>query len=159
MRDARRLEWGSAAVVVALGLVYWALVPAQIAPETAPFGISGRFFPRLIAIMAVACGSVLLVRSLLTSGRPDSSADETLGFESAALGRVAIYVAILIGYVVGMAVLGYVVATAIAMVLLLLHAGARDWPTVGVVAVAVPAGLYLFFEKVMIVPLPRGLLF
>ena len=157
-KTVERVDAVRAVLVILLAIVYWLFVPYEVPDEQHPFGITGRFFPQLIALLILGCGSLLLVRTLVPKRRGAESREKLGGLEWRALRRVLPHAGILLLYVISLDILGYISASVPAIVLLMLHAAARDWRIIMPVAVLTPICLYLFFQKVMYVQLPEGLL-
>jgi len=155
-REFNRLDCALGLVAVLIGAVFWALIPIEVGYQRSAFGITGRFFPTLAAILVIACGSLLAVRAYLSPPPPPD--ERPAGLERPALRRLLPYATIVIAYVLLIDVLGYLVSTVAALGVLLYQTGTRSWPVLALVAVVVPLLLYYLFHEVMLVPLPEGLL-
>jgi len=75
------------------------------------------------------------------------------------LRRPALALAIVIGYVALLKVIGFLPATALYLLGHLWFNGVRDWRVLAGVVVGVVAFIYLLFVYQLSVPLPAGLLF
>ncbi len=83
------------------------------------------------------------------------------GEESAAgvgLGRVALVVLVLIGYVTAFPIFGYLLATLIFFPVAFFVFGVRPWTKSLIIGVAITAVFYVLFAHFAELPLPRGLL-
>jgi hypothetical protein len=114
-------------------------------PEPGP-----AFFPRVIAGLIGALGLVLIAKS--------AHSDETRSHRIGRQGVVRIGVAtlLLVGYVAAMPFLGFLVDTALFLVIFMWFSGVRSPVAALVIAVGVPLVLYYVFVSFLHVPLPEG---
>jgi putative tricarboxylic transport membrane protein len=141
------------------------LIPSQITMiETKRLSMSPAFYPRLIIItMAIlslvfALSSFRQYRKMTDSARPSESGKKVsiLGENSL---RTLITVSIMLGYVYLIEWVGFLLATPIGLGALMFHMGNRRIRIFCLVMIGVPLILYLVFERVMLVILPRGIYF
>lgn len=143
-------------LAILVGVLYWALIPFAVPQEHAAMGVTGRFFPQFAAIMVAGAGAALVISTLIA--RSTGSAEAPPGITIDQLRRVIPYIVITAVYILLIDVLGYLVSTVIALAVLLLFSGMRNWLQFAAVVVMIPAGLYLLFRFVLLVPLPEGML-
>lgn len=153
----RRFEYVDAAfAVIALvaGILFWILIPYQVDYQQEAFGITSRFFPTTTAILTIGASLYLIVQTF-HSGLTKTT-ETAPGFTLAEVFRLAPFVLIIIAYVCLLPFIGFV-ATSIATLFILLYwSGSRNILLNTIISGTVPIVLYLFFHKVMEVPLPEG---
>jgi putative tricarboxylic transport membrane protein len=140
------------------GLLYWQTggIPT---PPFVPIGPA--FYPRIILILLAALAVWLILGDALARprrrARPAARATSPLNY------RLVVICFIIFGaYVIGLSVLGYLLATFLFVLGLGWVMGPREHrelPKLAAVAIATTAVTYLIFEKYLHVFLPRGLLF
>lgn len=156
-------RWLGGALVLAALLLYFVVVPAEIVMPRFQVGggvggaaSSPLFFPRLMAGLLGFLGILIFLRGQTRTQTLD--AGEGFAFGKVQAVRVAGTAAILAVYLALLDPIGYVVLTPVALASLSLFLGFRRWPTLSIVAVAVPATIYLGFKFGMKILLPEGLL-
>lgn len=142
-----------------LGLGALFAVPAQIRGQG--YGAiadiqSPAFFPILIALLTVVM-SVLLLTARRSPPKPPEAGDETGPVEAPR--RLAAAAFCLVAYYAALQLVGMVTASVLAIAALALVLGYRRYRLLAAVSVAVPACLFLAFEKGLFVLLPAGKLF
>jgi hypothetical protein len=145
-------------VTVACGLAYLYATPLQVSPDAdGEAGVSGRTLPYLAGALMILLGVALSLTSWARARVTprDGSAPAVL----AGLGRVLVYVGLIAGYALGIAIVGYVVSTACALLAAMVFSGARGWLTLALVTAITPAVLFGVFHLVMKIPLPQAWLF
>ncbi len=150
-------EVAPAVAVLAAGLGFGAYLlayPAEgvsqhVSPTTLPTGLAGCL---------VVLGALMLLRALRRS-RGATAAVRQPAPAAGAQARVALLLAACGGYVALLPFAGYLLGTA-------LFVGATAWLfgnrrplSIVLLMILVPAVLFLFFEKFMIIPLPAARLF
>jgi hypothetical protein len=144
-------------LLVACGLLYW----QTGAIRTPPFvPIGPAFYPRIVLVLLTALVVWLILEDLLTrTPRPGTAATPASGRNYR---LVAICFLVFGGYVIGLSLLGYLLATFLFVLGLGWIMGPRtrrELPTLLAVAAGTTLATYLIFEKYLHVFLPRGLLF
>lgn len=114
-------------------------------PEPGP-----AFFPRVIAGLIGVLGVVLIVESV-RNGEAHSHRIDRRGVV-----RIGGATLLLVGYVAVMPYLGFVVDTALFLVVFMWFSGVRSPVATLVVAVGVPVVLHYVFVSFLHVPLPEG---
>lgn len=125
--------------------------PVQAATASDYFTVGARFFPYV-------AGGLCLVLGLLLglSGGLGAHAPAERGAELRRLLNVGLFMAIATIYPLTWEALGFLPATALALLVLLLAFGARSAPTILGVVVLVPVVLGWVFGRMMGVVLPDG---
>jgi hypothetical protein len=149
-----------AIVGATLGLGALAAVPEQIRGQG--YGAiadvqSPAFFPILIALLMVAVSILLLTARRREAQEPPEANDETGPIEAPR--RLAAAALCLIAYYGALELIGMVVASILVIAVLALTLGYRRYGILAAVALALPVGIFLAFEKGLFVLLPAGKLF
>ena len=141
------------------------LIPSQITMiETKRLSMSPAFYPRLI-IITMAILSLVFALSNYRKYRKtaDSALPREPGKKVSILGesshRTLITVGIMLGYIYLIEFVGFLYATPLGLGALMYHMGTRRIKTFCLVMIGVPLILYFVFERIMLVILPRGILF
>lgn len=138
---------------VALGLTLVGVIAIALASQfregTSTGGPGTRFFPILLGLVVVGLGMSLALRPAGASGAGESLPPR------AAL-RVAGTLGALVLYVLAFGRVGFILATAPLLAVLLLLYGERRWPVVLTVAVGATGATYTLFGVWLGVPLPPG---
>lgn len=156
-------RWLGGALVLGAIVFYFVVVPAEIVIPRIEVGggvggvaASPLFFPRLITVVLGFLGVLVFLRG--QSRAETLLAGEGFAFGRAQAARVCGTAAILAAYLALLDWVGYLLLTPIALAGLSILLGFRRWLTLAVVAVAVPATIYLGFRFGMKILLPEGLL-
>jgi hypothetical protein len=144
-----------AVAAMALGLATLALVPHQIAGETLAAIAdmqSPAFFPVFAGGLLTLCGSMLVARTMLVAGayEPEAMAFPNIGF-------VLAIGAIILLFAVGCLLIGMVPSAAVVIIGMGYLWGYRDLRILVPVGIMVSVGIYLLFEKTLLIILPRGM--
>lgn len=146
---------GMIMAVLFIGVGAWILLEAR------HLSTLGSVFPRTIAIALILFSLVLLGMNLRRA-RPAAASAGTDSRESTP--RRLLLVAIMVGWSLLMPVVGFFVSSLAAFVALLVVAEYERWSMrhavlYGLTAVLVVAGFYFLLRDVLLIPVPRGLLF
>lgn len=145
------------AVTAVIALVYLWLIPSQVAGDTDGYdGISGRTLPYFIGVVLLALGVLLALSSARKARKAQAGAAAIVSWPTAQ--RVLIYTLAIALYTVGIATIGYVVATLVVLPFAMYFSGARRWRTLVLTTLIVPPALYWFFHVIMQIPMPEALL-
>lgn len=125
--------------------------PVQVAAAADYFTMGARFFPYVAGGLCLVLGLLLA----LTGGRGAATPAEP-GEERERLLNVGLFMAISIAYPLTWDAVGFLPATALALLALMLAFGARSVPTILGVVVLVPLVLGWIFGRLMGVVLPEG---
>ena len=122
-----------------------------------PYGSAARpgagFFPTLVAVFACAVGFVATVRAFLVA--PRTAGQRATPLEAEPRARVLVAVVLLLAFCAFVPWIGYPLAAAAFVALLLRRLGA-SWQASALTAVLSAAGSYYLFAFLLDVPLPRG---
>ncbi|HZS32860.1 MAG TPA: tripartite tricarboxylate transporter TctB family protein [Methylomirabilota bacterium] len=144
---SRRGERALGAGFVLVGIAAAALATG-FGQGTETGGPTARFFPVLLGLLTTGLGAAIALRA--PSGAAAVTPPEGL---LRALGTLVV----LFAYLAVFERLGFLLATAPSLALLLVVFGERRWPVVASVAVVATAAAYAVFAVWLGVPLPAGL--
>ncbi len=132
------------AALIALGLgAAWSAMQLEVPFAADPLGPSP--FPATVALVMALCGFGMLVRPVHGFAMPERSFAPPL------------LVLAMVGYALLMVPLGFMVASALMATAVALLFGARALAA-GVVGVTTAVSLWLLFDKLLDLPLPKGIL-
>lgn len=144
-----------------LGLfIVFVLIPVGVdEPSNVQYPpLAPSYWPRIICIGLAVLGIAMLARSAvrLRSGSADGESGDAA--EDRVMWRAGAVIALGFVLYAVLETLGFVLATSIALVILMLFAGERRLYIVLPVAAGVPLALYFFFTKAASIPIPSGIL-
>lgn len=144
-----------AGVVLLIGATILFLIPSQVEK---PLGVESRtppsFLPRVISVCLLLTGAGMLLRAFI---RPVPSPSLPPAREGWA--RILLSVGLLALYAFLFPRLGFVTSSVLAMGGFAYLFGARSRPKILLSMVLVPLGVWMFFEVLFAIPLPRGIWF
>lgn len=146
---------GMVIAVLFIGVGAWILLEAQ------HLSALGSVFPRTIAIALILFSLVLLGMNFR---RPRAVAASAGTDDRESTPRRMLLVAIMVGWSLLMPVIGFFVSSLAAFVALLVVAEYERWSMrhgvlYGMTAVVVVAAFYFLLRDVLLIPVPKGLLF
>lgn len=162
---------GVAALVIGIGYLTMAfqLRASALADAVGPAGL-----PKVLGFLMVAFGGILCVQAVL-AGRARSSkgavvtapggtveaepADDAEGVSLAGLAKAGGLLAIAVGYLLVVKVVGYPVAVAALLIAVALHGGVKATWRVFVIGIAGAVVYWILFVLILGIPLPTGILF
>jgi putative tricarboxylic transport membrane protein len=142
-------------MVLLIGATILFLIPSQVEK---PLGVESRtppsFLPRVISVCLLLTGAGMLFRAFIRPGPspPGRPAKEGLARILFSAGLLALY-ALLFPR------LGFMASSVLAMGGFAYLFGARSRSKILLSMALVPLGVWLFFEVLFAIPLPRGVLF
>jgi putative tricarboxylic transport membrane protein len=140
--------------IFSLVLTFW-LIPSFVSGyATGEHGLSPRFFPYLVSLAMLLLSAILMFKALRPSAEPIKK-EPSRRLEPSAVICIAVFIA----YQQAIAYIGFIPASFLALISLMILYGFRNWIMIVIFSAALIAILSFFFEKVAQVPLPRGLLF
>ncbi|MGI9294993.1 MAG: tripartite tricarboxylate transporter TctB family protein [Pseudomonadales bacterium] len=158
MKSNRKLDLMASLLLICIAaLVIWVAIPYGIQePKKVKFAaLSPSYYPRLVGYCLLAFGLILLAtRWFSTQVDVDSSSN----LRSRWLLILIAIVATLAAYYLALESLGFVLASAIAVFILLLLAGERSALALISIPLILPIALHLFFTNVANIPIPSGVL-
>jgi len=158
MKSTRNLDLFAGLLFTCIAaLIIWVAIPYGIQePKKVKFAaLSPSYYPRLVGYCLFAFGLILLATRWL-SKKVDSDSSSNLHPR-----WVLIFISIvatLAAYYIALEPLGFVLASAIAVFILLLLAGERSIAALISIPLILPIALHLFFTKVANIPIPSGVL-
>ena len=142
------------AVLIGFGIFY-AYLTAELPERNLPNTLGSDFMPWVLVGCLFLLSLLLLIKAVW-GGSPEN-------FESSISQKEAfgvIYLtACVFAYVKLMSLIGFILATPIFLALLMLITGSRKWKEIVIVSILATFGIYLLFQKIFQVILPRGELF
>lgn len=162
MHALLRLNIITGGVYLVFGLfVVFVLIPIGVdEPSNIRYqALAPAYWPRIICLVLAALGTAILVRSAVqlkknTSAEGGQDAPES----DRIMWRAGVVIALGFVLYAVLETLGFVLATTIALVILMLFADERRPHIVLPVAAGVPLALYFFFTKAANIPIPSGIL-
>ena len=135
------------------------VIPNQIfVPQQASFpGLSPAFYPKILTILLGFLGIVLAVQSLRSSYMKEERSEQVIGIT--AFSRYISVIALSALYVYFIDLAGWLSTTIVILFVLMRLYGSKRWFLIFTLSIIVPLILFLFFEKIALVRLPRGFLF
>ena len=141
-------------VLFSLILILW-LIPGFVSDyTTGEKELSPRFFPYMIAGILALLSLLLLYQNLRRAADPAEDS-KGRGIDRS----IIICMIVFLIYQQSIAFIGLIPASFITLVVLMLLYGFRNWLTIGTFSIILIVALSIFFEKVALVPLPRGSIF
>jgi hypothetical protein len=143
-----------AALLIGLGIFY-AYLAANLPDRNLPNTLGSDFMPWVLAGCLLLLSLLLLIKTVFgsTPEQFDFSISPKEGF-----GVIFLTVCVF-AYVKLMLLIGFVLATPIFLALLMLITGSRKWKEIVMVSIFATFSIYLLFQKIFQVILPRGELF
>lgn len=140
-----------AVALIAIAVFVWTFLIPNFVTDAEGGAMSPRFFPRVGAILMGIGGIILLVISLFQSS---SEADrETEPFNWISLGRTALVIAVLAGFILLFDRFGYFIAAPSFIAGLMLVFGSRNFIAIPLVAGVTTAVLFIVFSYGLNLPL------
>ena len=143
-----------AALLIGLGIFY-AYLAANLPDRNLPNTLGSDFMPWVLAGCLLLLSLLFLIKTVFgsTPEQFDFSISPKEGF-----GVIFLTVCVF-AYVKLMLLIGFVLATPIFLALLMLITGSRKWKEIVMVSIFATFSIYLLFQKIFQVILPRGELF
>lgn len=135
-------------------LLFWVIPVYVTGSVTGQRGLTPRFFPYCITI-TLAFLSILLVYN----SRRTSQGEATRAEDKRVTPFTILCVFLFLAYYIGIKVLGMVPASILILFTLIHLFGFRHWFLMILFSIVFGILLFLFFEKMAQIPIPRGLLF
>ena len=142
------------ALLIGFGIFY-AYLTANLPDRNLPNTLGSDFMPWVLVGCLLLLSLLLLIKTVF-GGSPeqfDFSISPKEGF-----GVIFLTVCVF-AYVKLMILIGFVLATPIFLALLMLITGSRKWKEIVIVSIFATFSIYLLFQKIFQVILPRGELF
>ena len=158
MKSNRKLDLLAGLLLTCIAvLVIWVAIPYGVQePKKVKFAaLSPSYYPRLVGYCLLAFGLILLATRWFSKQKSD---DSSSNLRSRWLLILIGIVATLAAYYIALEPLGFVLASTIAVFVLLLMAGERSVVALISIPLILPIALHLFFTNVANIPIPSGIL-
>jgi hypothetical protein len=157
--DERKLDVGGIA-----GAAAFTVFGIWILYETMSMSPMGSIFPRTIAIAMIVMSLALIALNVTGRYRAGASLESTAAEGTESTPRRLLLVAVMLAWVLLMAVIGFFVTSLLAFFAIMVAANYDGWTarrslTYGIAAVVIVAAFYFLMVDVLLIPVPRGLLF
>lgn len=139
--------------------VMWlAVIPTQIRvpSRVAVAALSPAFWPTTVAICGIVLGLVIAGRAMANLSIDDDDEDPD-GSGEREEWRSLLSIGLMFGYLGLIHVIGIMAASIVSLIALALLFGRQRLIVLLPVAVLLPVGLYYFFTRVVLIPLPLGI--
>ena len=151
-------------ILLIFAVIVYSLIPSQITLiETKSVTFSPAFYPRLVIAALATLSLLYVVSSFFKKKSTEVTEKEIDQRETVVLReyapRTLITIMIVLGYIYLLEFFGFLLATPLGLGVLTYHMGNRSMRTILLVVVIPTLVIYLFFEKVMIISLPKGTFF
>ena len=153
-------------VLFLFSLVLYFLVPYQIdIIETGTAQMAPSFYPKLVIVTLAGITLIFIIVSLFEESkkkppvRKERSGLEDVVTSDRRLVRAFITITITLVYIYIFEILGFFVATPLLLGAMLFHMGNRRILTFFLVMTITPLVIYVLFERVMVIILPKGIFF
>ncbi len=121
-----------------------------------PDQISPGFWPQVLCV-GIAIGALVRIgQKFRARGRPIVGGAVAEAEEDVRMPRVALGIALVIGYIIGMLVFGYILATALFLIAFIYLGGQRKWYVIPLGLVSSVVFAYVFL-KIVYIALPSGI--
>ena len=117
------------------------------------------FWPTMLCSGLILCSVILLIQTLLESRKAAGNEEPLIDFHSPGVHCVFLIFAIMIAYAVIMSLFGFIVATLLFVVAVMLAMGERRPVWIGLTTVGITVFIYTVFTVIMGVVLPQGRFF
>ena len=114
-----------------------------------------RMFPQIMCGLSALLSTLFLISCL--RGKDVKEGDDPISF--AGTGRAAVMGAILGGYILLNYLTGFYISTVIFLPIGMLYLGQRNWKVIAVISIALPLIIFLFFDLLLGMMMPTGILF
>lgn len=132
-------------------LLYFVVIPREIVFAKQQLGVSPQYFPNLLAGMLFALSAALGIDGYRIRNKRHQRQFDITWKETK---LVAVTLAVIALQIIGFDAVGYLIPAMLAIAALMYVYGHRNYITIVVVSVLLPAAIKLFFEKTLHVYLP-----
>jgi putative tricarboxylic transport membrane protein len=144
-----------AAACVLFSIFLFLVIPSEVERPPVLFGTASAaldpaFFPRLVATCFLIVGLWYLRESFRLN-----DANGFRGLTRRHYSSVAFTTVMFVIYASILQPLGFILSSGLVVAVLSIFYGARHWPTILIVAIGVPAVVYVVFRRVLTVALPE----
>jgi cobalamin synthase len=132
-------------------LMLFVVIPLEISADKGIGGVSPQFFPQLVVLLLLVCAISTFVTGYLKRNKPNQK-NYTITVREAKL--VAVSLLLLAIYITAFDWFGYMIPTMAALLVFMYVFGQRKKKLLGLISLGAPVLIYLFFTKVLQMPLP-----
>jgi putative tricarboxylic transport membrane protein len=143
-------------VLLLVAAVYLFVVAGNFRQVGNPDQISPGFWPQMLSVGIVIGTLVRIGQKFRTRKRPIAGGAVTEAEEDTRMPRVALGIALVVGYLVGILFLGYILATALFLITFIYLGGQRKWYVVIPLGLVTSVVFAYVFLKVVYIALPSG---
>ena len=158
--ERRTLPWGEWVISVALlgiGVVV-VLDGLHQAASTSASGVGAGFMPKVVGVMLIALSLALMVQIARGRRAEPDEAEGDVDVRSTRWVPLAVCMAAVLVFIVGVESLGYVIVSSIVFWLCAWAIGARHVLRTAVIGVVLSVTVYLAFTRLLDISLPAGVL-
>jgi hypothetical protein len=130
-------------------ILYFIIIPSQIAVTRQQMGVTPRFFPELLAGLLF-----LFALGLAMSGwrMRDKKNQKEIVFEAKEVKLVLLTLAVISLQTIGFNLIGYLIPAILAIAVCMYMYGQRNWVKIVLISVLVPVGIKYLFSLQMYLP-------
>ena len=142
-------------IATGIGLIIfstWVFWYASAYSKATIYYYGPNFFPQVLAIAMSICAIILILNAVKGKSMEKSDKIELRGFL-----RMVIAIAICIGYLFLMQVLGFAISTSIFLYVLMVFIGQQGLKKRIISAIAVALIVWAIFRYFLVIPLPTGM--
>jgi len=132
-------------------LMLFVVIPAEIPAEKGIGGVSPQFFPQFVVLLLLVCAISTFVTGYLKRGKPNQK-NYTITMREAKLVVLSLF--LLAMYITAFDWFGYMIPTMAALLVFMYTFGQRKKKLLVMISLGAPLLIYLFFTKVLQMPLP-----
>ena len=122
-------------------------------------GLSPAFFPELAFFFLITLSVFLLILNIIKWHRKEIGDKVTEKLDKGQIRQVGTVLFILLVYIHMISVIGYFISSFLTLIIFILNFKVREWYKILVLPVILLLLVFLFFEKGLMILLPRGILF
>lgn len=116
---------------------------------------ASKLFPRVMCGLSALLATLFLISCL--RGTDVKEGDEPISFAGA--GRAALMGVILGGYILANYLTGFYISTVLFLPVGMYYLGQRNWKLIAAITIGLPLIIYLFFDLLLGMMMPTGVLF
>jgi hypothetical protein len=132
-------------------LMLFVVIPAEISADKGIGGVSPQFFPQLVVVFLLVCAISTFITGYLKRGKPGQK-NYTITVREAKLVLLSLF--LLAMYITAFDWFGYMIPTIAALLVFMYTFGQRKKKWLISISLGAPLLIYLFFTKVLQMPLP-----
>ena len=156
----------TALFIFLFSIVLFLLIPYQIAMiESEKISMTPSFYPILVISFMAIISLIYLITSFIEEKKKRLQPDESAPEENARLKaraetkRALVTIGIILGYIYLIEIVGFYIASPLGIAAMMAHMGKFRIKTFLIVIVLLLPIVHIFFEKIMVLILPRGIFF